>query len=483
MKTKFLTKISTFIILMVMCITALVGCGVAWVGPKTNDDVTGNGGLAVQKGEYLYFVNGYTAIADMVDGDNKGGNAYSAIYCAKLTDGKLTYDTDGKLENCTKIIDKVCGYNRTSLYIFGDFIYYSTPNTNKTANSDSSSTTSNFELTDFYYAKLDGTAKTFIYKTDSTSDSTQFAFYKTKSSSDVNLAVFDGSKLVVINCSTKVSTTIAKSVDSVAMPKVTDYRATNNAITTQESCIYYTRSATDDETLASGNVIAYTKLGENTENIIASGTYTFAVVSANSDALIYTKKGTNDDNANNYYATFDDDGNLLLNKLSTANQLDYTGHTPVYTCDFENGICRGIIVKNSDNKLVWLDHANNNNPIVLNEDLDLTILNVTGTKIYCYDSANSLYVLDYKTKALTKLYDATALTEDADDAEDETVPDIYFTAVTNFSIAGDYLYFYIPYKGDTDTGYYLNRIDIYSATHTAELVGVVQDNHIVTEEE
>ena len=51
MKTKFLTKISSFIILCVMCVMLFAGCSTPWDGPKTEADVTGNGGLVVQKGE------------------------------------------------------------------------------------------------------------------------------------------------------------------------------------------------------------------------------------------------------------------------------------------------------------------------------------------------------------------------------------------------------------------------------------------------
>ena len=66
---------------------------------------------------------------------------------------------------------------------------------------------------------------------------------------------------------------------------------------------------------------------------------------------------------------------------------------------------------------------------------------------------------------------------------EETEKDIYFSAKTNFSVVGNYAYFYLPYTGDTDTGYYLNRINLLSGEKTAELVGIVQSNHIVTETE
>ena len=71
MKLSLIYKISSFVLVCMFCLLALAGCANGIELPNTNAGVTGNGGLAVQKGEYLYFVNGYTAVSDMKDGDNK----------------------------------------------------------------------------------------------------------------------------------------------------------------------------------------------------------------------------------------------------------------------------------------------------------------------------------------------------------------------------------------------------------------------------
>ena len=106
---------------------------------------------------------------------------------------------------------------------------------------------------------------------------------------------------------------------------------------------------------------------------------------------------------------------------------------------------------------------------------------------YSYDSENSLYRTNYKL-ALTSadkstctetIYDSTKTVEED---SDDTVADIYFKAENNFSVLGNHIYFYIPYEGDSATGYYLNRINLLDSEKTLQLVGVVQQDHIKTEE-
>lgn len=493
MKTKFLTKISSFIILFVICALLLVGCSVPWDGPDTEADVTGNGSIAVQKGNYLYFVNGYTAKANMVAGDNTGVVNYSGIYKAKLNDNnQLEYDEDGNLLNCSKIVDKVAGFDDTALYIYGDYMYFASPyaGTVTVLENNQYIQKQNFNLTDFYRVKLDGSGLTSIYRTNNDSTSLQYAFYQTADSSDVNLVVYDSEKIVIVNCSTNKATTICESASKVVMPQVADYKYSNNQITKQESAIYYTRSGTEEENLSSGNVLAYAVIGENKENIIASGTNTYEVKTVTKDALVITIQNAEYPNTCNYFVTFDQttgepqfDLNTVLNQ-----KLDNSGSSSVYLCAFEDGNPIGIITKNELNKLVIADYNNVGKYVVLNDTVNLTPLKVVGNYVYAYDDNKSLYRINYKqalvaqdkASLLETIYDSTKF---VDEEETEKVKDIYFDAKVNFNIVGNYVYFYVPYEGEEQTGYYINRVNILDQEKTAQLVGVIQDNHIVVEEE
>ena len=476
MKTKFITKISSFLLVFVLCIMALVGCTTANLDlPSETAAVVGNGGLAVQKGEYLYFVNGYQSIKDMKSGDNKGGDEYSAIYRVKLNNNnELTFDENGNLENCDLIIDKVCGFEKTALYIFDDYIYYATPNTEKEVSDEVIS--SNFELTDFYRAKLDGTGRTHIYKTSKASDDTKFAFYKANGANDVYLALYDGTQLLLVNCGSKAVTTVCDSVSSIAMPNVSYYNSENNQISVGASNIYYTRSAKEDETVSSGNFLCAVKIGDNTERVLAQGHYTYTVKSATDEALVFTKKSDNDLNANNYAISYayNESGDVTLDAQNGGVQLDATAHDTVLLCTYEEGNFAGMVTKNTSNKLVYINRATNTTE-VLDEDTELTPITIAGNYVYAYDSNNSIYQINYKTKAQKLLADASKTGDDA-------IKKPYLSAKKNYSVCGNYVYYFATYEGEK-TGYYLNRVlTISQEEYTPELVGILQTEHLEVEE-
>ena len=110
--------------------------------------------------------------------------------------------------------------------------------------------------------------------------------------------------------------------------------------------------------------------------------------------------------------------------------------------------------------------------------------------MYVYDANKSLYRVNYKNaivagmeeSALELIYDSTEVISEEGE-EEETAKDIYFDATVNFSVSGNYAYFYLPYEGESETGYYLNRVYLIGANNTAELVGVVQDIHVKAEVE
>ena len=444
--------------------------------PDKNAGVSGNGGLAVQKGEYLYFVNGYTAVSDMKDGDNKGGNQYSAIYRTKLDENNgLVYNEDGELENCEMIIDKVCGFDKTALYIFGDYIYYASPNTQKVISDES--TVYNFKLTDFYRAKLDGSYRTLLYKTNNASDDTKFAFYKANGVNDVYLALYDGSTLVFVNCSNGSVPFTAEDVTSVALPEYSDYNILNNQLSAGASNVYYTR--TDSEQNIS--ILGYAKFGENAEHVIPSGTDTYTVKQANNFGLVYTRKLSYEDIACNYIVKYSGESGAEFDVQNGGIKLDNTGHDNVFLTTFEDGNPTGFVCVNNDTskKLVYikLNLNGTTTPIILNDSLSLTPLKVAGNYVYAYDENNNVYQINYKTLD-SKLIADTSLTED------EEIKKPYFEGAKKFSVCGNYIYYFATYEGDSETGYYLNRINAsVQETYKTELVGVVDAKYIKTETE
>ncbi|MBR2322668.1 MAG: hypothetical protein IKA54_03640 [Clostridia bacterium] len=101
---------------------ALTGCGED-VTPLSNvggDVKSGNGTFAVEKGDYVYFVNG---IGDMTQSNKMGEVVKGALVRVKTTDiGK----EDAKIET---VIPKFVNTSSaiSGVYIYGDTVYYATP--------------------------------------------------------------------------------------------------------------------------------------------------------------------------------------------------------------------------------------------------------------------------------------------------------------------------------------------------------------------
>jgi hypothetical protein len=114
-------------------------------GGQPNAVVYGNGSLVVQQGDFIYFVNGMTT----KEADNKAGEVEKgAIMRAKL-------DANGDIVGGYETIVKQAyftSYTGGGLYIFGEWIYYVTPNPSK----DKTGTTLNSQ-TLVMRTKIDGT--------------------------------------------------------------------------------------------------------------------------------------------------------------------------------------------------------------------------------------------------------------------------------------------------------------------------------------
>ncbi|MBQ8323115.1 MAG: hypothetical protein IJX91_04035 [Clostridia bacterium] len=131
---------------------AFVGCndnaykGDAVTGYVSNAEVKSNGGFAVEKGEFVYFINGqenYTA--DNVYGDVVKG-ALMRISKADLAAGK-----NDSLKTIVPSLFVAQDYT-SGIYIYGDYVYYATPTTDKDV---ADGTVANTYI-DFKRAKLDG---------------------------------------------------------------------------------------------------------------------------------------------------------------------------------------------------------------------------------------------------------------------------------------------------------------------------------------
>lgn len=114
--------------------------------PATAAEVQSNGGFAVEKGGYVYFINGQeVSTADNAYGKVKKGSLMR-ISTQNLTDGNY-----GEAEVVVPLLF-VNGNTDSGIYIHGDYVYFATPTTDKDLDGNVMS-----HKLDFKRAKLDGT--------------------------------------------------------------------------------------------------------------------------------------------------------------------------------------------------------------------------------------------------------------------------------------------------------------------------------------
>ncbi len=132
---------------------ALTGCGdkeykgEAMDGYVSEAPVSSNGGFVVEKGDYVYFINGKE--------DSTANNTYGkAVKGALMRISKSALAAGADAEEQAKIVVPsvfVSGNYDSGIYIYGDYVYYATPTNDK----DNDGNIANNSL-DFKRAKLDG---------------------------------------------------------------------------------------------------------------------------------------------------------------------------------------------------------------------------------------------------------------------------------------------------------------------------------------
>ena len=122
-------KILIALFALVLAVALFAACGRPYTSPKLDGDLSGevvsNGGFVVEKGDYVYFINGkedYTA-------ENKYGSAVKGSLM-RISKEDLGAGNFGEVQTVVPLL--VVSQDFTSgLYIYGDRVYYATPTTDK----------------------------------------------------------------------------------------------------------------------------------------------------------------------------------------------------------------------------------------------------------------------------------------------------------------------------------------------------------------
>lgn len=149
-------KLLTLLIVCVLCAAVMLfGCQSTGYSNGLGDfggEVSSNGGSAVVKGDYVYFINGVASYTDSNDYGSVGVGSLARIKKSDLASPK------GKAKTVIPSLF-VAGDKTSGFWIFGDYVYYATPTTAK----NQSGTIENSKL-DFVRTSLSGD-KSVILKT------------------------------------------------------------------------------------------------------------------------------------------------------------------------------------------------------------------------------------------------------------------------------------------------------------------------------
>lgn len=151
-------KLIVLVIMVVVLAAGLTACNTktykqdAIVFENADAAVENNGGLAVKKGNYIYYINAYVGA--------EAANTFGTQLKSCLM--RATLDENGAIidESRVLVVPKNIwsGSTKSGLYIYENWIYYATPNVDKTKSGSVNTT-----YLDFYRTTLDRTKTELLY--------------------------------------------------------------------------------------------------------------------------------------------------------------------------------------------------------------------------------------------------------------------------------------------------------------------------------
>lgn len=258
---KFLPLI--LVLCLVVCGGIFAGCGnkeiVLEGGPAYEDNVYGNGGFVVTKGDYVYFTDAYVKSSSL---GSKISNQLGSVTETGLYRARKTVETvDGTerpiLTDIQLMVSKVVGFENSGLYIFKDKIYFATPTTDK------DKTGTRYDLITFYSCNLDGSNLKKLHQTTKFSSG---KFSMTMIDGNVYLLIYTGSEIVRVSENGE-ALTIAEKVTGAILPSRETIVSNDENPKPSECFVYYTVDKESDGPIDRGNILykAEISTGKTTE--------------------------------------------------------------------------------------------------------------------------------------------------------------------------------------------------------------------------
>lgn len=258
---KFLSLILVFC--LVICGGIFAGCGnkeiVLSGGPAYDDNVYGNGGFVVTKGNYVYFTDAYIKSSSLGSkiSNQLGSVTETGLYRARKAVETVDASERPILTDIQLMVSKVVGFENSGLYIFKDKIYFATPTTDK------DKTGTRYDLITFYSCNLDGSNLKKLHQTTKFSSG---KFSMTMIDGNVYLLIYTGSEIIRVSENGE-ALTIAEKVTGAILPSRETIVSNDENPKSSECFVYYTINKESDGPIDRGNILykAEISTGKTTE--------------------------------------------------------------------------------------------------------------------------------------------------------------------------------------------------------------------------
>ena len=456
--TKSLKSILGISLLIIACFFSFmfVGCSKSTKfseNPASDDLVIGNGSLAVTKGQYLYFVNGYTSYQNVANTNKEGKITYSGLYRIKLDenknpvkaeakldgDGNEIFDGSRSLQNVDILASKVVGFEYMGIYIFGDYIYYASPNNEVDSNLEATT-----KYIDFFRRKLDrsGSAEK-IYTTKSEGSSVKYSMLSIDG--DVYLNVLDGENLVVIkNKKTKVT------VEGVSGIVFNSYSRSDQVVSAFDYDIYYTRDLVENDTQTNGNVLCKFNLKSMSYSDAFKDNNSKITLKMISNGKLFYEKTTSDSSNAQLYRLTAVENNVLVGETYVCQSYSNYYGKPSSNSVFVNNGSTIMYIGNEETKTIYSGSA--------------TIINAVGNYIYLATDSNSIVRVNFQE-----------IINGNTSSPQTIVSEKVKTGQDNFYLVTSDKLYYLS-TNHTNDSVYLHMVDLTTEEFTDYFVGVLNES-------
>lgn len=451
-------KFTKIIICLLLCVFSLsfVACGdkrtdheKGFGMPAAADPISGNDGLAVRKGSYLYYVNGYKTV-NSTEHTQDGVYSHGALMVAKLdSNGNVVTNENGLINDDYSITlsNRLCGFEATNLYLAGDYLYFATPSKENKGGKDAGTNPEwAKDYVEFYRIKLDKSAEAEkIYQADVTYENLKFEYYE--ANNDVYIVTYEKGEslneessnydaLIRVCVSTKEASLIANNVKSYTLG----------------SCVCYT-TQTDGYKLFNYNVAA----GSSSLLLSDANEIKIETISNNRVYVVVTELGTK----------------ILKSSLVTSQDFRYE----LLSADNYDKIIvdNEVVMAVKDNVINFVEDDLFISSRYNIKDADAKKINIIGVAngsiVYYADGAN-------ENEKIIKTVSHTNLLKNGE-TEIKTVAAVSGLETSYLDLDDGYLYFYKKVGSHS----YLHRLDITTDGEKEQMIGAYLEADIPAEEE